>query len=395
MKILHASPSMDPKLGGVCQAVRMIISGLEEYGVVNEVVSLDPPEAPFIQEELFPVHALGKGRGPWSYNPNLVPWLSENLGSFDAIIVHGMWLYYGFGVRKAIEKPRNSAVRLFVMPHGMLDPYFQKAPGRKLKALRNYFYWKVIENRLINRADGLLFTCEEERRLAREPFRPYHPKRELVVGLGADPPPAYTKSMDDAFREKVPELGTSPYILFLSRIHEKKGVDLLLKAYANVRKASAHVENEFPKLIIAGPGLESDYGKEMKALSHETLGLPSSVFFPGMLVDDSKWGAFYGCEAFVLPSHQENFGIAVIEALACGKAVMISNQVNIWREIESAGGGIIANDTVEGTQRMLDEWISRSKEEKQITGQKALTCFNELFSKRPAAKKFLEAMKSK
>ena len=393
MKLLHASPSMDPKLGGVCQAVRMIISGLEEHGIINEVVSLDPPDAEFLKEEGFAVHALGKGKGPWSYNPNLIPWLSEKLGQYDAIIVHGMWLYYGYGVRKAIEKNENSAVKLFVMPHGMLDPYFQRAPGRKLKALRNYFYWKIVENKLINSADGILFTCEEECRLAREPFRPYHPKRELVVGLGADPPPAYTKSMDDAFHSKVPGLGTWPYILFLSRIHEKKGVDLLLKAYANVMKGSG-LENEFPKLVIAGPGLDTAFGKEMKMLAHESLGLVSSVFFPGMLMDDSKWGAFYGCEAFVLPSHQENFGIAVIEALACSKAVLISNQVNIWREIESAGGGIIDSDTLEGTQNILRAWTNHTIDEKRLAGKKALTCFNELFSKRPASKKFLEAMKS-
>ena len=94
--------------------------------------------------------------------------------------------------------------------------------------------------------------------------------------------------------------------------------------------------------MIAGPGLDTAFGREMRQLAESLCPQPSTltpqpaVFFPDMLTGDAKWGALYGCEAFVLPSHQENFGIAVVEALACGKPVLISNQVNIWREIEAA-----------------------------------------------------------
>lgn len=393
MKLLHVSPSMDPKHGGVCQAVRMIISGLQGFAVYNEVVSLDDPESNFLKDDHFNINALGGAKGPWSYNASLIPWLVENFSRFDAVIVHGLWLYYGYGVRKAIALS-SGEIRLFVMPHGMLDPYFQRAPGRKMKAFRNYIYWKFIESKLINGADGILFTCEEECRLAREPFRPYHPKRELVVGLGADQPPAYTSDMDVAFHEKVPGLLASPYILFLSRIHEKKGVDLLIKAYADLRTKLQGSQNTLPKLVIAGPGLETSYGNEVKHLAHDILGLQSNIFFPGMLIEDSKWGAFYGCEAFVLPSHQENFGIAVIEAMGCGRAVLISNQVNIWREIESAGGGLVAEDTLEGTHKTLEQWLHFSSLEKRLMGERAVSCFRTSFSKGPASGRFLEAMNS-
>lgn len=394
MKLLHVSPSMDPKHGGVCQAVRMIISGLQELAVDNEVVSLDDPESEFLKDKTFTINALGVPSGPWSYNAHLVPWVVKNISRFDAVIVHGLWLYYGYAVRKAIAAS-TAKTRFFVMPHGMLDPYFQRAPGRRIKALRNYVYWKFIEGKLINRADGILFTCEEECRLAREPFRPYRPKRELVVGLGADQPPAYTKDMDVAFREKVPGLLSSPYILFLSRIHEKKGVDLLVSAYAELRGKMPESQNTFPKLVIAGPGLETKYGQEIMRLAYDTLGLQSYVFFPGMLIENSKWGAFYGCEAFVLPSHQENFGIAVIEALSCGKAVLISNQVNIWREIAAAGGGLVAEDTLAGTRKVLEQWLHFSPQEKKQMGERAVSCFRNAFSKGPASKRFLEAMNSK
>ena len=394
MKLLHVTPSMDPKMGGVCQAVRMIISGLEGFAIHNEVVTLDNPESKFVKDDPFPVYALGQGKGPWSYNPHLIPWLVENLSQFDAVVVHGLWLYYGYGVRKALEAVNNRTTRLFVMPHGMLDPYFQRAPGRRLKAFRNYIYWKLIESKLINSADGILFTCEEECRLAREPFRPYRPKRELIVGLGADQPPVYTNEMDIAFQEKVPGLLDSPYILFLSRIHEKKGVDLLIKAYAELRNKKLGSLNTFPKLVIAGPGLETAYGSEIKQMAYDSFGLQSYIYFPGMLTENSKWGAFYGCDAFVLASHQENFGIAVIEALACGKPVLISNQVNVWREIESAGAGLVEEDTLDGTQKVLQRWLHFSDQDKRLMGERALNCFRTAFSKGPAAKRFLEAMNS-
>ncbi|WP_276373430.1 glycosyltransferase [Chryseolinea sp. H1M3-3] len=394
MKILHVSPSMDPKLGGVCQAVRLIISGLSTLGVENEVVSLDASDAKFLKEDPFPVHGIGIGQGPWSRHPQLIPWLVVNLPRFDAIVVHGLWLYYGYAVRKAIGEITGKKPKLFVMPHGMLDPYFQRAAGRKLKALRNFIYWKLIEGKLINMADGILFTCEEECRLAREPFRPYKPKRELVVGLGSDQPPAYTPAMAKSFSEKVPELGVDAYILFLSRIHEKKGVDLLIKAYGELATKKVKGTPQLPKLVIAGPGLESNYGQDMKHLAYDTLRLGSSVFFPGMLTGDAKWGAFYGCEAFVLPSHQENFGIAVVEALACAKPVLISNQVNIWREIESGGGGLIADDTMEGTTHMLERWYSMPDTAKKSMVKNAKDCFINSFEKGPASRRFLEKINS-
>ena len=90
---------------------------------------------------------------------------------------------------------------------------------------------------------------------------------------------------------------------------------------------------------------------------------PNTVFWPGMLGGDAKWGAIYHSEALVLFSHQENFGIAVVEALACEKPVLISNQINIWREIESDGAGLVGDDTPEGAENVLRRWAGLSIEE--------------------------------
>jgi glycosyltransferase involved in cell wall biosynthesis len=399
-------------MGGVCQAVRTIIAGLTDLGVHNEVVSLDPSDAPFLQNDPFAVHALGLGKGPWGYNPQLVPWLVEHLPRFDAVVVHGLWLFYGHAVRRAQRQlqarrtPGQALPKVFVMPHGMLDPYFQRAAGRRLKAIRNTLYWKLIEQQLLNNADALLFTCEEERRLAAEPFRPFRPRRTVVVGLGVEEPPQPQAAMQQALRAACPELQDEPYILFLSRIHEKKGVDLLLNAYeaasqrvpalaavgAGVAEEEPALVAKLPRLLVVGPGLDTPYGQRMQALVAGSPVLREAVLFPGMLTGDAKWGAFHGCEAFILPSHQENFGIAVVEALACGKPVLISDQVNIWREIEAAGGGVVRPDTAAGTHELLAHWQQLSAAAKNDFQQQARQTFESEFAVRPAAVRFLQAI---
>lgn len=376
-KILHVVSSMDPVLGGVCKAVRTITTSLIANGIDNEVVSLDDPNASFISNDSFTLYALGKADNAWAYNPNLLPWLKNNLHKYDYVVIHGLWLYSSYAVNKACKAFKNT--KYFVMPHGMLDPYFQKASGRRLKAFRNWFYWKIIERKVINNSHGLLFTCEEELFLARKPFKPYKPNKEIIVGLGVEEPPKYNPNMSVAFFNICKELENRPFFLFLSRIHEKKGVDILIEAYKKsiVNKSK---ESDIPVLVIAGPGLDTNYGKKILEMVNEDVTLNNTIFFPNMLTGDAKWGAFYNCEAFVLPSHQENFGIAVVEALACGKPVLISNQINIWKEIHQAKAGIIQEDTLKGTTGFLQDWIKMSLEKKEMMSNNAEVCFQTYYS---------------
>jgi glycosyltransferase involved in cell wall biosynthesis len=111
-----------------------------------------------------------------------------------------------------------------------------------------------------------------------------------------------------------------------------------------------------------------------------------------MLSGDLKWGAFHAADAFVLPSHQENFGIAVAEALACGLPVLISNKVNIWREIEQDGGGLVAEDTLAGTRELLEQWVRLAPEQQERMRTSARDCFNQRFEIGRAAKSLYEAL---
>ncbi|WP_223860580.1 glycosyltransferase [Spirosoma validum] len=387
---------MNPLTGGPCQGIRNLDKASRKLGIHREVVSLDQPTASFLGQDTFPIYALGSDMPSWAYSAKLIPWLIDNLERFDVVIVNGLWLYPSYAVWKALRvvKRRSGAQtpKFFIMPHGMLDPWFQNAKGRKLKAIRNWLYWKFIENRVVNDSDGLLFTCETELQLARKPFRPYHPKQEINVGYGVGEPPKYTNAMRVAFLEKCATVQDQPYLLFLSRIHYKKGVDLLIKAYASLLNSKVQSDFAIPNLVIVGPGLETSYGTSILKFVSETSQLKDRVFFPGMLSGDAKWGVIYGCEAFVLPSHQENFGIAVVEALACGKPVLISNQVNIWQEIETGGGGLVAPDTYEGTRQLLANWFNLPISQRESVGVKARQTFENNFQVEQAATRILRAL---
>ncbi len=381
MKILRVIASMDPKSGGPCQGIRNTTEALSLLGVQNEVVCLDAPDSPYLGNDSFPIHALGPANNFWAYSAKLFPWLINNIGRFDSVIVHGLWLYPSHAVKNAMKElsksPTAKSIPWFIMPHGMLDPYFQNTPDRKIKAIRNKYYWKIIENKVVESATGLLFTCEEELLLAKKPFEPYKPKAELNVGYGIQSPPDYSPEMSTAFYEQCELNSDERYLLFLSRIHPKKGIDNLIRAYQKLIESEGN--QPIPLLVIAGPGLETSFGEEMRALSESDEMSKNRISFPGMLHGKAKWGAFYGCEAFVLPSHQENFGIAVAEALACAKPVLISDKINIWREITEGKGGLVESDTESGTFALLKNWVNLSLTDKSALSTNAFSTYHRFF----------------
>lgn len=384
MRILRVITTMNPEKGGPCQGIRNSIPVLKAMGIENEVATFDLPGDDFLGKDGFIIHPLGPLKGPYNYCANLTSWLMANFRRYDVVIIHGLWLYNSYGTYRAWKKFKSINEiypRLYIMPHGMLDPYFQKASDRKLKALRNILIWNLLEKQVINGINGVLFTCEQELVLARQTFRGYRPKSELNIKYGILPPPQYKESMQFELIEK---FGNKPYLLFLSRIHPKKGVDILIKAYQKLK--NKHFDA--PKLIIAGPGLDTEYGKAIQKLASND----SDIIFPGMLKGAEKWGAIYGAEAFILPSHQENFGISVVEAMACGTPVVISDQVNIWSEIIKGKGGIVCMDNEQSTYEALTKWLELSVTEKMNLKEGALKTYSEYFTIEEAAKEMVKVL---
>lgn len=373
MKLLRIIGSMHPSSGGPPQGIRNVTRELLKKGIQTTVVSLDVPESSFLEDDSFQTIALGPAKTPVAYTEKLKPFLKEHLLDYDVVIIHGLWLYHSSATMQVIRSYRRKGIhtpKVYAMPHGMLDPWFQRAPSRRWKALRNEVYWALVERQVVNEADGLLFTCQQELELARTTFWGYRPKQEINVGYGILPPPACTAEINQAFQHP------HPYFLFLSRIHEKKGVDILITAYQNLRKENPTWA--IPDLVVAGPGLESTYGQKVQGLVQDAY--KEYISFVGMLSGDRKWGALYGCEAFVLPSHQENFGIAVVEALACGKPVLISDQVNIWKEVEKEGAGLISADDEAGVEGLIKNWLSLNELAKLEMRKKAIHCYEKNFT---------------
>jgi len=139
---------------------------------------------------------------------------------------------------------------------------------------------------------------------------------------------------------------------------------------------------------MAGPD-QAGLAGDLKALASK-LGIADRITWPGMLSGDLKWGAFQSADAFILPSHQENFGIAAVEALGCGVPVLISNQVNIWREIREDGVGLIENDDQSGADHLIRRWLNLSDPEREQMRAAAIPSFNSRFEIHRAARSMVE-----
>lgn len=381
MRNLHVIASVNPAGGGPIEGLKQMAKVLTSQGHTVEVATMDDPTSPWVKEFPLTVHALGPGKSALGYAPNLLAWLRANVDHYDAIVVNGLWMYNGYAVWKATRKSKTP---YFVFTHGMLDPWFnQEYPLKKLK--KNLF-WSWAQHPVLRDAELVLFTSEEEKLLARESFRPYNVK-ERVVKYGTPGPSAERTQLAERFLEKFPDLKGKRVLLYLSRIHVKKGCDLLINSFAKVAKsASGSV------LVLAGPD-KTNWVPQLRAQA-ESLGVADRIFWPGMLTGDDKWGAFAAAEAFVLPSHQENFGIVVAEALASSTPVLISDKVNIWREILAAKGGIVEPDTQEGTDRLLNKWFELTESERLEMSVNARKCFMENFDIQAAAECLLEVTRN-
>ncbi len=344
-------------------------------GYAQELATLDDPEAPFLRDLAFPVHAFGPTDSGYGRSTKLIPWLKANRSRFDGVVVHGMWQYQGY----AIWRTFRGRVPYMVFTHGMLDPYFKHA--FPLKHLKKWLYWVPVEYWVLRDAHRVLFTCEAEAVLARQSFW-LHRWNPHVVPFGTVPPvddPESQNAQREAFFHACPAVRDRRFLLFLGRIDRKKGCDLLIDAFGKVAARDSKLD-----LVMAGPDPQN-WRPDLERAA-EAAGIAARIHWPGMLTGAAKWGAFRTAEVFVLPSHQENFGIAVAEALACATPVLLSENVNIAAEIASGGAGLMEHDTAAGTERLLQRWIELPPTEKTAMAARAIECFQQRYDMRENAK---------
>lgn len=374
VKILHVIHSVDPRGGGPIEGIKQISAPMLAAGHRVELMSLDEPDIAWDGD--IPLHPIGRGHPGFGYAPGVVDWLVQHADEYDVILVNGLWQFGGLAVWRAAQKTGKPYC---VFTHGMLDPWFKRR--YPLKHLKKWLYWPWGEYRVLRDAATVFFTCEQERRDARKSFWLYR-CREEVIGYGITAPPDASEMHLAAFHAQFPELAGKRLLLFLGRITEKKGCIMLLNAFARTQ-GDLH-------LIMAGPA-DDAYAESLKRLT-QTPALAGRVTWTGMIQGDLKWGAFRAAEAFILPSHQENFGISVVEALACDRPVLISDKVNIWREIVEDGAGLSDDDTPEGTYRLLARWLALRPEDREAMGNRAHACFEKHFQMESVARHLIDLL---
>lgn len=366
MKLLHLLPTIDPAWGGPVEVVRNLSSALLECGVENDVVSLSPALPEWRRGWHVPLHELDRAFFRYRFAPALSSWLKRSATNYRAVLVHGVWQYQSFAAWRALP---GKKIPYFLFPHGALSPWFRI--GHPLKHAKKTVYWKMIERRTFRDADAVLFTSEAERDGARQSFHPFECS-DYVVGMGTAEPPGDPAQQRMEFHAAFPELNEKRVLLFLGRLHTKKGCDLLMHAFGRIAAVDARLH-----LLMAGPD-ESKLGHMLRTIA-ASYGVQDRVTWVDFLSGDRKWGALRSADALVLPSHTENYGNAVVEALACGTPVVISDKVNIWREIASDGAGLVGSDDLDGTTKALKDWVELSPDRRREYSLAARRCFERHF----------------
>ncbi|HTV06525.1 MAG TPA: glycosyltransferase [Acidobacteriaceae bacterium] len=356
---------MDLAGGGPPEGLRRLAEGYQREGHEVEIATLDDPRAPFIATLPYPVWAHGPVRG-YGYSRSLLPWLREHSSRFDAVIVNGLWQYHSRAAWLALRGRQ----RYGVFVHGMLDPYFNRPLLTKFA--KKWPYWFLSERHLIADAHRVFFTSQAEQSLAARSLRPYR-ANGMVVPYGTPGPSGDPAAFRERFNGMYPGLRGKRFLLFLGRIHPKKGCDLLIEGFAAAAASETGLH-----LVMAGPD-RTGWKAQLEARARE-LKITDRIHWLDMLSGEAKWGAFYAADAFILPSHQENFGIAVAEALACGAPVLISDKINIFDEVQRDGAALVESDTLEGTRALLQRWIAMEPEQRTRMRQAARRSFESRFN---------------
>jgi glycosyltransferase involved in cell wall biosynthesis len=378
LKILQTVQTLNPETGGVARAVVSLGDAMQKRGAEITIVTQDDPTASWLRDLPVRVHALGEAMTSYRYSRSLRDWLREHVEEFNCAIANGIWQYHSFALARECRK---KSVPYFVFPHGMLDPWFKRT--YPLKHLKKWFYWPWADYRVLRDAAAVIFTSEEERILARQSFWLYRAK-EVVSPLGLETPPESGPGAKHLFLAKFPEIEKTRMLLFLGRIHQKKGCDMLIDALPR------HPSADPVTLVLAGPDQVGWIAQLREQVNR--MDVSPRVVFAGMLEGVLKRGAFENADAFILPSHQENFGMSVAEALSYGVPVLISDKVNIWREIETDRAGYIEPDDLAGTTRLIQGWLHTPAGEREQMRHNARRCFTQRFEIGRAADSLLKIL---
>jgi glycosyltransferase involved in cell wall biosynthesis len=343
MRVLHVISSIDPRAGGPSSALVGLTEAQRRAGLEVSVVSTytadeSPDPAERLKSAKIDAHMIGPTSGKLKRHPDLAKKIDELVTQADVVHIHALWEEIQHQAARSARRRKKPYV---IRPCGMLDPWSlrQSAGVKKI-----YMLWRL--RRDLQRAAALHFTSEIERDLTKE-LKLRAPA--IVEPNGVDLREFQYLPARGSFRRRYDEIGYRPMVLFLSRLHPKKGLELLIPAFAQAAK-------DQEMLVIAGPDSDGYQAKIEKMVAEH--GIKDRVIFAGMLRGPERVAAYTDADLFVLPSHQENFGIVVAEALAAGTAVIVSDQVNIHPQISASQLGAVVPLDVNALAEQMRKWLA-------------------------------------
>jgi glycosyltransferase involved in cell wall biosynthesis len=339
IRALHVIPSLSVKHGGPSYAVRAMARALAGADVDVAIATTDDdgndarlkvPIGEAIKEEAATIYYFRRNILPYKVSFGLARWLKANVARFDVVHIHAL---FSFSSTVAAHTAYWQRVPYVIRPLGVLNRYGLK----NRRALLKKISLPSFELRILRYSAAIHYTSEAEKLEAGTISNVIASQKSVVIPL----PVEVSKGNPEYFRQRFPRIGRHKVILFLSRIDAKKGIELLLEAFADVRRQIPDVV-----LVVAGNGA-TDYLKKLNQRT-KSLGLVDDVIWTDHLDDAMKWGAFAAADVFVLPSYSENFGIAAAEALMLGVPTIVTESVGISEDVRRFDAGlVIKNDSKE------------------------------------------------
>jgi glycosyltransferase involved in cell wall biosynthesis len=330
MRVLHVIPSVDERSGGPATAILPMCRALIQQGVEVLLVTTDSdlregelPDGPGSQYKGVPAMFFPSQLGrSFKYSRPLASWLDANIQHYALVHIHAVFNHSSVA---AAHLCRKAGVPYIVRPLGTLEPW-----SMKQKSLRKRLFWPVSGKAMLQGAAAVQYTTEAEK-LSTEAL--FGLDRGRVVPLGIEPAKAATNGLAQHF----PALAEQPYVLVLSRLHPKKGLDVLIDAFFALVQSRQFANW---RLVIAGDG-PADYVLKLK---RQAAGHPhrERIAFTGWLDNEKKAAVLSHASLLCLPSYQENFGLCVMESLSYSVPVLVSPQVNLAAEISAVNAGWIS-----------------------------------------------------
>jgi glycosyltransferase involved in cell wall biosynthesis len=385
MKILHVTPSYFPAthLGGTVQFLYLLCNAFKEQNADIEVISTnaglesreDIPVNQWIKQAGVPVRYFEYyGYLHYNFSPTLFFWLLRHVKNYDVVHITAVW---NFTTWAAATVCRWYNIPYVISPQGALYPETINLKSTNVKKL----YYQLFTKKNLEKATLIHYTTQDEQRKVTD-FLHLH-SRNLIVPLAINLRNFENISNLSPFAASFPQLQDKSYILFLGRVDYKKGLDILIDAFAEVHQ-------HFPDriLVIAGPDNDG-YGEVLKK-QIQGHNLTEFVFFTGMLDGNHKLAAYYNAEVFVLSSYSENFGMTVVEAMAAQTPVVISDHVGLFEEVKDFEAGIVttvdAKSTATGLIKVLQD---KTLQQKLVENGNKIV--KQLYDIQSVASQFLEA----